>query len=471
MCLKILRKEFDMAALPNISRIKINEAIRRLPKPIQAHLRRCRKFATYLVERIKTEEWFLQLNVKPENLIGAIAVHDLGKCYLPKEAYYLSQCKSKKQIEEYYSHIDKGVRFVEESSGVVLSAYKEGSYGSVLYRVLSEHHEFDNARSAEDTASISFAANFCAVIDLFDNCLFVGASGEPDLAEAVAKVKAGVECGFDSRIVAALTDDIASLESFVHYIYKLEDKSRRGDREQYGIGLRYERVEDIAHNKVFAYRVKLIVNDPYYGIIRAEQLLPVAEKTGQIFRFEKLAFEKLCMLLELLDVRGISTPNIIFPISAYSLERKTFFRDYTALISKYNIPAGRICFSVSEASIKGASISIAEKINGFNLMGCRFAVDDFGDQISLIESVGEHQIDSIIFKSSYGKRVAVDTKTSGIVSGLAVIAERLGIRVVLDGVEGQSAEAAAVRMGIRYACGSRYGEEISDKELVAELNS
>ena len=460
-----------MATLPNISKLKINEAIKRLPKPIQAHLRRCRKLAMYVLERVQTEDWFLELNLKPEYLISAVAVHDVGKGSIPKEAYYLAHCKSKKQLEQYYSHSEKGVALVEEACGVTLSAYKETSFGGVLYRVLSEHHKFDDTHQTENVQNLSFASNFCAVIDLFDNSLFVGTSGEIDLFGAVAKVKEGIDRGLDRRIVSALVDDLQALENFVHYIHKQEDKSRKDDREQYGIGLRYERVMEITSNKVSAYRVKLIVNDPYYGVMRAEQLLPVAEKTGQVFRFEKIAFEKLCILLEVLAIRGIQIPNIIFPISAYSLERKTFFKDYGAMISKYRMPANRLCFGVSEQSINDASLDLAEKINGFSLMGCRFSIEDFGDQVSLIESVGEHQIDSITFKSSYGKKIATDTKTSSIVAGLAVIAERLGIRVILDGIENQNAELNAVRTGIRYASGLRYGEEITDKELVAELNS
>jgi EAL domain-containing protein (putative c-di-GMP-specific phosphodiesterase class I) len=275
----------------------------------------------------------------------------------------------------------------------------------------------------------------------------------------------------DSRIVSALVDDIQALDAFINNIYKNEDKVRRGESQQYGIGLRYEKVMEITSNKVSAYRVKLIVNDPYYGVMRAEQLLPVAEKTGQIFRFEKIAFEKLCMLLEIMEIRGTKIPNIIFPISAFSLERKTFFKDYGALISKYHILANRICFGVSERSINETSVDLSEKINAFKLMGCRFSIEDFSDQLSLIESIGEHQIDSISFNSSYGKRIANDTKTSSILTGLTVIADRLGIRVILNGIENQNAELSAVRTGIRYASGTRYGEELTDKELVAELNS
>lgn len=460
-----------MATLPNISKLKINEAIKRLPKPIQTHLKRCRKLAVYILERVQTEDWFIELNLKPEYLVSAVAVHDLGKCCIPKEAYYLAHCKSKKQLEQYYSHSEKGVAWVEDACGVTLSAYKETSFGGVLYRVLSEHHRFDFENKAENAQNISFASNFCAVIDLFDNCLFVGTAGEIDFLGAVAKVKEGIDLGLDRRIVSALVDDLQSLENFVNYIHKAEDKDRRGEREQYGIGLRYEKVMDVASNTVAAYRVKLIVNDPYYGVMRAEQVLPVAEKTGQVFRFEKLAFEKLCILLEIMAIRGVEIPNIVFPISAYSLERKTFFKDYGAMISKYRLPANRLCFGVSEQSINDASLDIAEKINEFKLLGCRFSIEGFGDQISLIEAVGEHQIDSITFKSSYGKKIATDTKTSSIIAGLTVIAERLGIRVILDGIETQNAELNAVRIGIRYASGSRYGEEITDKELVAELNS
>ena len=460
-----------MATLPKISKLKINEAIKRLPKPVQAHLRRCRKLSAYVLERVQAEDWFIELCLKSEDLISAVAVHDIGKCSLPKDVYYLAHCKNKKQIEQYYSHCQAGVALVEEICGVALASYKENSFGGVLYRVLSDHHRFDEAYRSEDNSSISFAANFCAVIDLFDNCLFVGEANEIDLPGAVAKLREGIEHGLDRRVVSALVDDLEALENYVNYIYKLEDRSRKSDREQYGIGLRYEKVMDIVDNIVSAYRVRLIVNDPYYGIMRAEQLLPVAEKTGQIFRFEKLAFEKLCILLEIMTIRGVKVPNIIFPISAYSLERKTFFRDYGAMISKYHIPANRLCFAVSEASIIATSLDIAGKINEFNLMGCKFSIEGFGEQISLIESVGEHQIDSIVFRASYGNKIATDSKMNSIVAGLAVIAEKLGIRVILDGVENQNAEIGAVRMGIHYAIGSRYGEEMTDKELVAELNS
>ena len=460
-----------MAALPNISKLKINEAIKRLPKPIQAHLRRCRKLAVYVLERLKTEDWFLDLNVKSENVIGAIAVHDLGKCSIPKDACYRAHCKTKKQIEQYYSHCEGGVFLVEELCKVTLSDYSERSYGGILYRVLTEHHSFDEENSTYGVEDLSFASNLCAVIDLFDNCLFVGASGDIDLVGAVTRVKDGIERGFDGRIVSALVDDYQALENFVYHIYELEDKSRKSNCERYGIGLRFERIMDFASNVVASYRVRIIINDPYYGIVHVDQVLPIAEKTSQIFRIEKIAFEKLCSFLEMMSLRGINIPSIVFPISAYSVEKKSFFKEYSSMISKYNMPAGRFCFCVSEPSIDDYSVNIEEKINAFKLMGCRFAISDFGDRLSLIESVKAHQIDSVIFKSSFGKKIASDAKTSSIVTGLADIAERLGIRVILEGVANQNAEVNAVRAGIHYLSGSRYGEGITEKELASELNS
>lgn len=460
-----------MAPLPNISKAKLNAAIKQLPKPIQAHLRRCRKIAAYILERVQTEDWFLELNLKPEHLIGAVAVHDLGKCELPKDVLYRTHCKNKKQAEQYYSHVEKGVALAEKSCNAFLSSYKATSFGGVLYQVLSNHHALDAEYGANDPHDISFAANLCAVIDTFDNSLFVGTTDDFDFDGAVATVRDGIHRGFDRRIVDALTDDTQALERYVRYIYKLEDRSRKDDCEPYGIGLRYEKVMDVLENEVFAYRVKLIVNDPFYGIMRSEQLIPIAEKTGQIFRFEKIAFEKLCILLEILEIRGTEIPNIIFPISAYSLERKSFFKDYGKLISKYQIPANRLCFGVSEPTINALSPDVAEIISGFSSLGCRFSIEEFGDQISLIEAAKEQKIDSITLKASIGRKLSADAKSSSIAAGIATAAEKLGIRVLADGIDSPSAELDAKQMRIRYLSGKQYGEEITDKELAAELNS
>ena len=48
-----------MATIKKISKQKLNTVIKGLPVPVQKHCKRTKMLAAYIVEQIKTEEWFL----------------------------------------------------------------------------------------------------------------------------------------------------------------------------------------------------------------------------------------------------------------------------------------------------------------------------------------------------------------------------------------------------------------------------
>ena len=83
----------------------------------------------------------------------------------------------------------------------------------------------------------------------------------------------------------------------------------------------------------------------------------------------------------------------------------------------------------------------------------------------------EEKIDSVTLKAALGKKLSADAKAAGIASGLATAAEKVGIRVQIQGIDSPDAAQEAKAMKIRYLSGRQYGEELTDKELVAELNS
>ena len=99
-------------------------------------------------------------------------------------------------------------------------------------------------------------------------------------------------------------------------------------------------------------------------------------------------------------------------------------------------------------------------------MGAKFILGDFGDQVTLISTNDNIQIDGVIFKKTYGGKIAVNPKTYSIVSGIARIAEKLNINVIFDGIDDSRSEESALKMHTKYAIGSRYGKKLNDKELI-----
>ena len=455
-----------MAKLKGVSKLKLNKLIKALPVPVQEHCKRCKKIASYFVERVSTEDWFIESELKSANLISAVFYHDIGKCALPKDTIYLEHCNSSQKKEKYRSHVNEGIVLIEKESEITFDSFKETSFEKTLYYAITEHHEridgsgFPNGKSKE---TLSFIGKLTAV-DTFDNLLFVGNSNVIDFDTAIAEIKKQSGLLLDEKIVNVFTSDEETFRSFVEYINVREKDNHRKNR--YGIQLRYRPVMNIRDNRTDAYLSDLVINDPYYGTMTSNLFIPIAEKAGMVSQLEKIGFEKLCINLEKMYFRGLPVPDVIFPFSARQLEKKNFFKDIAKLIKKYGINPAKLSFMMTEASLTDYTADLVKAVNETHALGAEFIIGDFGDQVSLISTHEDIQIDGIIFKKSYGNKISVNPKTYSIVSGIARIAEKLNIRVIYDGIDDGRGEESAVKMGGKYASGSRYGSSLNDKELI-----
>ena len=91
-----------MAKKKEISRVKLNNLHKSLPAPVKEHLRRCKKFADYYVQRVKTEDWFKEAKYKVDNLVASIFYHDVGKYSIQKDYLHLEGCTKKSDQAKYY---------------------------------------------------------------------------------------------------------------------------------------------------------------------------------------------------------------------------------------------------------------------------------------------------------------------------------------------------------------------------------
>ena len=99
-----------------ISRQQLNNAIKSLPIPVQEHCKRCKQIASYLVDQIRLEDWFLDSGLNPEHIVSAVYFHDIGKCAIPRDNLYAVHNETTAKKSAYRSHVEEGVRFIERIS-------------------------------------------------------------------------------------------------------------------------------------------------------------------------------------------------------------------------------------------------------------------------------------------------------------------------------------------------------------------
>lgn len=454
-----------------ISRQKLNNEIKKLPIPVQEHLKRCKLIAGYLVDKIRLEDWFLDLGLNADHIVSAVYLHDVGKCAIPKDNIYAlhNETASKKKI--YRSHIEEGVSLVERECEMRFDSFGDRAFESYVYAAITEHHEqadgcgFPKGMRAE---SMSVVGKITAIADTLDNLLFVGATegaGEVGVSEAVKALEKMAGRELDQTLVGVLLEDRTALCGFLEYIDTRAQSKRK--RDAYGLQLSFSGIYNIQENRKIEDIVTFAINDPYYGIVRPEVFWPVAERTSQLLRLTKIAVERVCITADAIADKYGEYPRLSVPVASACLSSKTFVPDLCKLIGKYSLKPRSICLVLDGMTAETDPDTYLEAISTLREGGYRVAVNSMSDGSTILASLDRLPLDALYVDARYTGRIVDNANTYGVASGMLDIAHNLHMRVIFLGVGDRRVEGELLKMTARYASGDLYGEPLRERDFIS----
>ena len=449
-----------------LSMKKVNTLFKELPIPIQDHSKRTKLFATYILERIKDQDWFIEGKYNPIHIQNAILYHDLGKLGIPKDCYYYKYCTNQDMKDVYKSHIDEGVNYIKKQLAVDFTKFGKMAFESYFLQAMTEHHERIDGRGFPKhltSETMSLTGKICALVDRFDTLLFIDKEEEYDFDKAVEALGKIAGKKVDGDLFDILISDMQALRNFVKYVINLE--KRRKNRDQYGLQVMYKPIINVRENVLSGFKTEMVINDPYYGIVRNDMYADVAKRSGQIVKLEKFAIEKFLRELCLLNLHGVKIPVYIFEISINNLSKKTFAKTFRKALDKFGIVGENICLAVNEIDVIGREDILKDIITSVHDNGFLFGVDQFGEQPLLLSKLGSYDIDKIILSDSFGRQIGESNQTISVVSGMVKIIDNLEIDVIFGGIPNRTAEANIISMKGKYAYGKLYKELIKADEI------
>ena len=449
-----------------LSMKKVNTLFKELPIPIPDHSKRTKVFATYILERIKDQDWFIEGKYNPIHIQNAILYHDLGKLGISKDCYYYKYCTNQDMKDVYKSHIDEGVNYIKKQLAVDFTKFGKMAFESYFLQAMTEHHERIDGRGFPKhltSETMSLTGKICALVDRFDTLLFIDKEEEYDFDKAVEALGKIAGKKVDGDLFDILISDMQALRNFVKYVVNLE--KRRKNRDQYGLQVMYKPIINVRENVLSGFKTEMVINDPYYGIVRNDMYADVAKRNGQIVKLEKFAIEKFLRELCLLNLHGVKIPVYIFEISINNLSKKTFAKTFRKALDKFGIVGENICLAVNEIDVIGREDILKDIITSVHDNGFLFGVDQFGEQPLLLSKLGSYDIDKIILSDSFGRQIGESNQTISVVSGMVKIIDNLEIDVIFGGIPNRTAEANIISMKGKYAYGKLYKELIKADEI------
>jgi diguanylate cyclase (GGDEF)-like protein len=191
---------------------------------------------------------------------------------------------------------------------------------------------------------------------------------------------------------------------------------------------------------------------PEHGAVSPAELLPLAERTGTLGRLTDWIVDRSVATAAAWHAAG-QDARISVNVSALTLIDVGLPGRVLATLRRHGLPPGALVVEVTEDAVMSDPQRCCEVLDALAAQGVGISVDDFGTgQSSLAQlrriGAGELKIDRSFVLGMTGDRFDRE-----VVSAVAGLGRRLGMRLVAEGVEDPAAWQALVAIGCDVAQG------------------
>jgi diguanylate cyclase (GGDEF)-like protein len=205
-------------------------------------------------------------------------------------------------------------------------------------------------------------------------------------------------------------------------------------------------------------------NHPHVGVIRPDQFIDFAERTGQIRDIDLFMLRRVIEILDDLSRAGHEGVSITVNVSASLLSRPDWLRE----VDTDTFPKGLNIEVTERALIADVSAAIAT-LQTLRQRGAKIFVDDFGTGYSSLSYLHRLPLDVIKIDQSFVESVTESEKSLSLIKLLVSLARTMEVELVAEGIE-ESGQLDVLRtLGVRYGQGFLFARPMRFEEALNGL--
>lgn len=179
------------------------------------------------------------------------------------------------------------------------------------------------------------------------------------------------------------------------------------------------------------------------------------DKNGHLSEDEILRLDIACIGSALRTGRELAQNHALFVnLHVGTLEvLHENFKDFMGFMESLGVPTGQVVFEISEKTDPTTIKDSCESLAGFAASGIRMAIDDVGGSFSWLHHMMCVGPEFIKVDKAFVKGISSSKKRQAVVMSLELMCERMGIKLVAEGIEDAKDLAVMVSFGVNYVQG------------------
>ncbi|MDM8015677.1 MAG: EAL domain-containing protein [Rhizobium sp.] len=267
---------------------------------------------------------------------------------------------------------------------------------------------------------------------------------------------------FRGQCIVFDTTDSKEMENAI----AIERELREGNLEQ-ELFLLFQPQYSPSRQRIVSFEALARWQNPRLGLVRPDDFIRVAERSGFIQKVTAILFRKgLAELKKWPDDISLS-----FNLSARDISDQTFVLSLLRQIMKEEISPGRLEFEITETAVMSDLTTSSAVLDRLRSSGCRVALDDFGSGYSSFQYLDQLPLDKVKIDRSFIRKVAHSLTSREIVAAIIALCSKLNLRCVLEGVETREEMAVLAALKPDLIQGYLFGRPMSGADATQLIAS
>jgi len=231
--------------------------------------------------------------------------------------------------------------------------------------------------------------------------------------------------------------------------------------------LYYQPIIDVSTGNIFKAEALIRWLHPERGLVSPAEFIPLAEDSGLIIEIGDWVFRQA---INQIKVCQQYSEDFQISINKSPIQFREH-NDWMSVIEQEGISDRNIVIEITEGVLMENREQVEDQLLGFRDAGIQVAIDDFGTGYSSLSYLNKFDIDYLKIDQSFTQNLTPDSSEMALSEAIIVMAHKLGLKVIAEGVETEQQRALLVEAGCDYLQGYLFSKPLPAEKFEAFLEA
>lgn len=264
-----------------------------------------------------------------------------------------------------------------------------------------------------------------------------------------------------------------AMDEQAHVRLRLANELRGAIRDSQ-LEVYYQPVVDLTRGCVDKAEALVRWKHPEFGVVEPSEFIPLAEESGLINEIGNWVFREAAVNAK----RWRGKFGGLFQVSVNKSPMQFLSRPedevWLQFLHQLELSGSSISVEITEGVLLHASKTVTDRLLEYRDAGIQVAIDDFGTGYSSMTYLKKFDIDYLKIDRSFVSDMAEDQTNRTIAESIIVMAHKLGLKVIAEGIETEEQRSLLQAAGCDYGQGYLFSHPLPAREfeeLLATLPS